>query len=185
MATPRRAIAFLRAVNVGGRIVTMAELKRIAMQLGLEDVSTFIASGNLVFSRPAGTTVAVETRLESALERDLGYAVATMVRSDEEVGMIASDPPFSSDERGSSSLYVGLIKRVPPAAAAARALTLQTDVDMLRIRRREIYWLARKNVAGASVSGAAIEKALQLPVTFRNINTLRRLAANYPTRARG
>ncbi len=44
-----RYVAFLRAVNVGGRIVKMDELRRLFAGAGFADVETFIASGNVIF----------------------------------------------------------------------------------------------------------------------------------------
>lgn len=41
-----RDIALLRAVNVGGRTVTMKELREVAGDLGHTNVRTLIASGN-------------------------------------------------------------------------------------------------------------------------------------------
>jgi uncharacterized protein (DUF1697 family) len=79
-------------------------------------------------------------------------------------------------------LYVGLMKHEASAAAIKAARSLQTDIDELHVHGREVYWLARKNIAEATITGAGIEKALQTLVTFRNINTLRRLSARYPAR---
>jgi uncharacterized protein (DUF1697 family) len=49
----RRYIGFLRAINVGGRVVKMATLKQIFVNLKLAEVETFIASGNVIFTSPA------------------------------------------------------------------------------------------------------------------------------------
>ena len=45
-----RYVAFLRAINVGGHIVKMDALKKSFVRLGFDDVDTFIASGNVLFS---------------------------------------------------------------------------------------------------------------------------------------
>ena len=43
-----RYIVFLRAINVGGHVVTMAELKKIFVSMGFKSAETFIASGNVI-----------------------------------------------------------------------------------------------------------------------------------------
>ena len=48
-----RYVAFLRAINVGGHIVKMDQLRKLFTQLGLTDVETFIASGNVLFTSPS------------------------------------------------------------------------------------------------------------------------------------
>ena len=172
-------VAFLRAINVGGRVVKMSELKKVFEQLGLDNVATFIASGNVIFSSRKASA-ALGTHIETGLQRALGYAVATMLRSTTEVAAVAEYEAFSPTALGAASVYVGFMRERPSSAAVRKALALQTDTDELHVKDREVYWLARKNIAEASITGAAIEKALQTPVTFRNINTVRRLAAKYP-----
>ncbi len=49
VAGERRWVAFLRAVNVGDRVVPMAELTSLAEGLGLRGVRTWLRSGNVVF----------------------------------------------------------------------------------------------------------------------------------------
>ncbi len=174
-------VAFLRAVNVGGRIVTMTELKTIFQRLGLSEVSTFIASGNVIFNA-SGAAATLETKIERGLETSLKYAVPTMLRTAAEVAGAAAYEAFPVAALGGASLYVGFMKRAASASAIKAARSLQTNIDELRVHGREVYWLARKSIAESTISGAGIEKALQTPVTFRNINTVRRLAVKYPIR---
>ena len=175
-----RYVAFLRAVNVGGRTVRMVDLKKIFEATGLDDVSTFIASGNVIFRRSGKSASALEQEIESALQNALGYPVATMLRSIGEIAAVAQYDAFPPEALNGAVLYVGFAKTRPTPAAVKKALALQTAADELRMSGREIYWLARKSIADSSISMAALEKALQTPVTFRNINTVRRLAAKYP-----
>jgi uncharacterized protein (DUF1697 family) len=173
-------VAFLRAVNVGGRVVKMTELKKIFESVGVADVSTFIASGNVIFTSPKSAKV-LEPYIEAALQKALGYTVATMLRTSAEVASIGTREAFPSTAIGTGSIFVGLMQDAPPAAAVKKALSLQTAIDELRVDGREVYWLARKNFSEATISGAAIEKALQTPVTFRTVNTIRRLVGKLAT----
>jgi uncharacterized protein (DUF1697 family) len=172
-------VAFLRAVNVGGRVIKMTELKTIFQSLGFDDVSTFIASGNVIFSAK-GATAPLEARVERGLKAALNYAVPTMLRTTADLARAADYDAFPVTAREGASLYVGFMKREAPKPALEAAHTLQTDIDELRVHGREVYWLARRSIAEATITGAAIEKALQTAVTFRNINTVRRLATKYP-----
>ena len=86
-----RHVAFLGGINVGGHRVAMADLKRHVEELGFTDVSTYIASGNVVFST---RTTKLEPLVEAHLEAALGYAVPTFVRRDAEVVALAGASPF-------------------------------------------------------------------------------------------
>lgn len=60
----------------------MARLREILESLGLGDVETFIASGNVIFRSRSARTEVLERRIEEALRKSLGFDVVTIVRSD-------------------------------------------------------------------------------------------------------
>ena len=60
-----KAVAFLRAVNVGGTaMIAMAELKALAEDIGLAEPKTLLQSGNLMFEAGGKTAAAIEKLLE-------------------------------------------------------------------------------------------------------------------------
>ena len=179
MMAETQYVAFLRAINVGGRIVKMTDLKRIFEAIGCSEVSTFIASGNVIFTSKRAVTT-IEHQIEQRLQQSLGYPVTTVVRTTAEVARVAAHAAFAAADIAEASIYVGFMRHEPSLPGVARAMSLQTTTDLLHVHGREIYWLARKNIAAATITGAAIEKALETAVTLRNINTVRRLAAKYP-----
>src|SRR5687768_17740812 len=75
-----RAVALLRAVNVGGRKLAMAALREACADLGWEDVATYIQSGNLVFLAK-GRPAALETALEQSIGENFGLEVPVIVRT--------------------------------------------------------------------------------------------------------
>ena len=74
--------AFLRAANVGGRVVKMAHLKCIFESVGLVDVSTFLTSGNVVFATKSTAVPTLCRKVEAALNTALGYDVLVFIRTD-------------------------------------------------------------------------------------------------------
>ena len=62
-----RLFAFLRAINVGGHTVTMDTLRGLFEGLGLDDVETFIASGNVIFTSPSKSIATLEPQIEARL----------------------------------------------------------------------------------------------------------------------
>ena len=173
-----RYIAFLRAINVGGHVVKMQLLKELFERLGFADVETFIASGNVIFQSPA-KSAAIEEKIERLLEKELGYAVQTFVRSDAEVARIAAFEPYD-EVSGGSTLYIGFLKARPDRAAEERLLAAQTERDDFRLDERELYWRCRGPSSESTFSGQKLEKTLGMATTLRNANTVRRLAAKYP-----
>ena len=170
-------IAFLRAINVGGRTVKMERLRDLFMALGYADVATFIASGNVVFRSPTEDTRALEQQIEAHLAASLGYEVATFVRTASEVVDIAAYQPFPGDEIESNTLYIGFLQTPPDDQALVKLAALRTPLDEFHVRGRELYWLCRTTISQSKVSGAQIERALGMPTTLRNVTTVRKLAA--------
>ncbi|RYJ00184.1 MAG: DUF1697 domain-containing protein, partial [Actinomycetales bacterium] len=99
-----RRIVLIRAVNVGGAKLPMAELREIAESLGASDVSTYIASGNLLCTPPSDTA-AFDRALEKAIEDRYGYFREVISRSVEELRDALAAHPFDVVEAKFSYVY--------------------------------------------------------------------------------
>lgn len=177
-----RYIAFLRAINVGGRRVKMDRLRAAFEDLGLANVATFIASGNVIFDAETADFQALTQQIEAHLHDQLGYEVDTFLRSPQDLAAIAAAQPFGNItlERGKASLFIAFLGQPLSADAFDRVLTHRTDADDFYTKGIELYWLRLGNQRDAAFSGKVLEKAIHAPATLRNINTVRRLAAKYP-----
>ena len=176
-----RYVAFLRAINVGGHTVAMADLRRLFEEVGCSEVESVIASGNIVFGSAAKSPASLESRIAAHLETSLGYAVATFLRTPAELQTIASHTPFPRKELEAAghSLYVGFHGSVAEAGARRRVLALASSFDDFNLRGREIYWLCRGRSSDSKVYGGALEKALGQAATIRNATTIRKIATKY------
>jgi uncharacterized protein (DUF1697 family) len=178
--TPRgatnRYVAFLRAINVGGRFVKMDRLRAEFEALRFRDVTTFIASGNVLFRAPAtADPTAVEDAIERRLKKTLGYEVATFVRTPAELAALVRDEPWPERD-ATATLWTGFVKSAISDDVRDKLRALCSDVEDVDARGREVYWLRRKLEMAALRTGARIDRALGAPVTFRNVTTVRKLA---------
>mgnify|MGYP000878565596 FL=1 len=172
-----RVIALLRAINVGGHTVKMDALRGHFTDLGLANVATHIASGNVLFDAQTADA-ALEGRIEAHLRAALGYEVATFLRTDAEIAAIAAHQPFDAAETVAAfALMVAFLKVPPGAAETARLLAYRRASDDFIVHGREVYWLRRAQLSETNFSGATLERALSAPATIRNITTARKLAA--------
>ena len=174
-----RYVAFLRAVNVGGRIVKMDRLRAIFESLGLADVETFIASGNVIFRSPSAKPKALETKIERQLGQALGFDVSTLIRSTSELSGIVSLDAFPGAVKPTSSLYIGLLKSAPDEVVRQRVLAFRTPTNEFRVEGRELYWLCHTKSMDSIISFGRLEKTVGVPATFRNVTTIRKLAEKY------
>jgi uncharacterized protein (DUF1697 family) len=177
-----RYAAFLRAINVGGHVVKMDQLRKHFEAAGFREVATVIASGNVVFESSKKSGDGIERAIASHLEKALGYPVATFVRSMTELAAIAERAPFGRapvDAPSPASVLIGFL-RTPTSRDAGRQLAaLSNNTDTLVAVGREVFWFARKGIAESTISYSVVEKLLGTEATFRNVNTVRRMAAKY------
>ena len=179
----RRLFAFLRAINVGGRNVAMAELRRVFEDLGLKEVETFIASGNVVFNSDGTDLRALELLLEDRLRWSLGYEVSTFIRTEEELAAIAKYEPFrKSHLKDAEALNVGFLVEPPGPATKKLIMAFKSQIDDFHVCGREVYWLAQTKQSDSKFNNVRFEKMLNARATWRGINTVRRLAAKYISR---
>ncbi len=182
MTALQRSIAFLRAINVGGHTVKMADLRTIFEALGFTNVATFIASGNVIFDSAPDATHTLAMQIERHLQQSLGYAVATFICSPSELAAIAAHQAFPSADLAAegASLYIAFLQAPPSSEARHKLLTFRTLVDDFHVHEREVYWLCRIKSSESTFSGALLEKTLGMPATMRNATTVKKLAAKYP-----
>jgi len=86
-----RYVAFLRGMNLGGRRIKNEELRRHFEETGFEEVATYRASGNVIFSTSSREAEGkLAERMEAELDERLGYDVPVFLRSIDEVAAIAA-----------------------------------------------------------------------------------------------
>jgi uncharacterized protein (DUF1697 family) len=116
-----RMVALLRAVNVGGRKLPMAELRTLCTELGWTDVATYIQSGNVVFTAP-GKPEAIEAMLEKAIEKKFGMDVPVIVRSKAQWADYPDLNPFPAVAGDEPNRLMLLLSKRPPAKDAAATI---------------------------------------------------------------
>jgi uncharacterized protein (DUF1697 family) len=176
-----RYVAFLRAVNVGGRIVKMDRLRDLFASMGFGGVETFIASGNVIFDARADAED-LEQRIAASLRQALGFEVGTVIRTSADVDRIARHSPFPDAELGTpgTSLHVGFMARAFTPKSRTAAMSFVPPGDAFHLHKSELYWLTRTGVGKSEFSLTRLEKALGYIGTFRNMTTVRKLAEKYP-----
>jgi uncharacterized protein (DUF1697 family) len=179
-SSSKQKVAFLRAINVGGRRLKMDALKSHFEDIALKDVETFIASGNVIFTGGGSDTGRLERKIEKALKDVLGFEVATFVRTLPELEKLTKKKPFPRAKQDQlDKLQVGFIAKPASAKARSDITALSNDNDLVTVQGKEVFWLALGGVGRSKVGGAAIEKALGQPTTMRGMKTVHKILTKY------
>ena len=159
-------VALLRAVNVGGQLLKMDDLKRIASELGLGSPRTFIASGNLLFTSDK-TEQALKAEMEAAIAGHMGKPIGVMMRSAAEMAGVAAANPFAGEP---GNRVVAIFLDQAPSTDTAKEAKNVAD-ERVALGRREIY---------VHYPGGQGQSKLRIPAaaagTARNMNTVAKLA---------
>jgi len=174
--TPPR-IALIRAVNVGGRAMPMAELRAMVTHLGFTGVHTLLQSGNLVF-RGDGSDAAVETAFETASEQRFGYHADYFVRTLGEWDEIIAANPYTDEARNDPARLVVVTLKSKIADGAIEALRgAIKGREYAEARGRCAYIVYPDGQGDSKLTNSVIERALGVRGTARNWNTALKLSA--------
>lgn len=170
----RKHVAFLRGINVGGHRVKMDRLRGLFEDLDLADVATVLASGNVIFSAATREAETLRARIEGHLGGELGYEVPTFLRTPAELGTIAS-----VEAPAERSHYVMLLHDPVPETVRSAFAELCSETDAFAFEGREIHWFIDGKMSESPLFGdSRLDRATgQIPMTMRNLNTIRRLLA--------
>lgn len=171
-----RYAALLRAVNVGGRMLPMAELKAVAAALGYREGRTLLASGNIIFDASDDART-VERALEAALADRFGFKSEVFALDAADLARIVAANPFGDAARERpSKLQVHVLAAPLPPGVLDAVRAANPGSERMEAHGRALY-VDYIDGVGLSKVPAAMKKA-KMPVnTARNWNTIVKLDA--------
>jgi uncharacterized protein (DUF1697 family) len=172
-------IAFLRAINVGGRAYPMAELRSVLTEAGYDGVETHIQTGNVRLTTSMRSRTRLEAALEALLEADRGFPVRVVAVTPEELTQVAAEArDLAEASPAAYGQYVSLLKEAPDATVAAALEGLSRDGERVVVRGRAVYLLYDIPYHLAKTSNAAVEKVVGV-ATNRNVKVIHALAEKW------
>lgn len=172
-------VGLLRAVNLAGHNrVAMADLQKLLVGLGMQDVRTLLQSGNVVFRSEISSTTKLERLLEESAEKRLGLETAFMVRSAKELKAAVADNPFREEaERDPSHLLLLFLKSPVERAAVTALQNAIKGREVVKAKGQHAYVVYPDGIGESRLTSALIEGKLGTRATGRNWNTVLKLRA--------
>ena len=173
-------VALLRAVNVGGTgKIAMSEFRKLLEGLRFNNVQTYIQSGNAVFDAP-GSAARVGAAIAAGLEKLMGAPVDVILRTHDQLTSIIAANPFAAEAAADGArVHVGFLSG-PASAAAGPALNAIQEKyparrDRYHLAADHIYFHFPDGAGETKFSGKSLDKAIGVPATGRNWNTVLKL----------
>jgi uncharacterized protein (DUF1697 family) len=181
-------VALLRGINVGGRNkVPMADLREVVTSLGHTEVSTYIQSGNVLFSTAEEDNAALAAALESAIEDRFGIWSSVVVLTRDELAQVLAANPYP-DEPNPKMVHVVFLNAEPPGDLLARISAAESAVAAKGSRdtvqgKGQVLFLHTPDGFGRSELAQAVFKVITPPAkgkhplaaTARNLATATKL----------
>jgi uncharacterized protein (DUF1697 family) len=171
-------VALLRAVNVGGRAVPMADLRAMLAGAGFDDVRTLLQSGNAVFRSTARSATRIEETLAAEAAHALGLQTEFFVRSAAEWQAVVDAKPFLAEAKNDPARLVVVALKAEPAettVAALRAAIVGRETVAAGAKHAYVYYPDGQGESKLTLK--VIERRLGVSGTARNWNTVLKLAA--------
>lgn len=177
-----RYIALLRGINVGGHNkIKMAELKSSLERLGLQNIKTYIQSGNIFFESRELEEI-LQKKIHYKMEEEFGISCTVIIRTANELHEIVNGLPFNDQDisRATASakgecLHVAMLPVAPSLVNCDKLLAYTNDKEHCVIRGRDVYLLFHDSIRNSKLNNNL--KKLEVPATVRNWKTLSRLSS--------
>ncbi|MEP3838074.1 MAG: DUF1697 domain-containing protein [Algibacter sp.] len=167
-------IALLRGINVSGKkIIPMAALRDLLLKNGLENVQTYIQSGNVVFQSSEDIKKTLETTIHNAIQSQFGFEVPVLIITPKELQYVFDKCPFPEEEKVNS--YFMLPYNKPNETLVEEVSKLSYPNETFTITDNAIYFHSWVGYGKAKCSNNFFERKLKITATARNYKTIVKL----------
>ena len=165
-------IAFLRAINLGGRnTLPMRELATALEKVGLGRVKTYIQSGNVIFRASGTKAAALAEKISAAVEESHGFRPRVIVLSVDEVARAADANPFKKGEAEPRSLQLYFLAESPEDPDLKSLDRFKTTREAFALEGN-VFYLYAPDGLGRSRLAKRVERHLGVEATVRNWRTV-------------
>lgn len=171
-------ISLLRGINVGGKhIVKMKDLKNLYINLGFENIVTYIQSGNVIFETDNTNANTLILNIEKHIEEQYQFKVPVQLRTNVQFKKIIENCPleeFNVEENG-SKLSVVFLSSNPSVENVKKVMEFVVDPEELFVKGRELYLYCPGGFHKTKLNNSLLERNLNVRTTARNWKTVCKL----------
>lgn len=171
-------VTLLRGINVSGqKPIKMVDLCKLYQSLGFDNVTSYIQSGNVIFSSKKNGPVRIKESIEKLINKQFDFDVPVEIRTNFELKNVIENFPYNrldADEDGTKYLVAFLSK--DPGKVSANDIKKHVFLpERLTVIGREVYLHCPMGSGKSKLSNSFIEKKLGVDATTRNWKTVKKL----------
>ena len=170
-------ILLLRGINVGGhRKIKMAEFKTELQKIEMQEVKTYIQSGNIVFKYGKVAESTLTTVIEGLILKKYGFEVSALVLTAENFADIFNNNPYLPErENEIEKLYCTLLYEIPEPFKIKTLEMVEASGDKFIIAGTCLYFYYENGYGKSKLNNPVVESKLKVKATTRNWKTMTKL----------
>lgn len=171
-------IALLRGINVSGqKKINMADLVNHCQDVGYEEVSTYIQSGNVCFKSTSIDEVELASLLQVKIKREYGFDVPVLVIKSEHLNLIFNKLPFENIDIANegNKVLITFLDALPVPDDVSHLFSYVKAPEQLVADQQVIYLHCPNGYGKTKLSNNFIESKLKVTATTRNLKTIAKL----------
>ena len=171
-------ISLLRGINVSGQNkILMADLKALYQDLGFQNVTTYIQSGNVVFTHHSPlSNQELAKEIENAIQQKYNFLVPVIIRKAAELSQIVAANPFVADDTiDVERLHVTFLAEQPQTGNLEKLNTYNSPPDRFVVVGQEVFLYIPERYGDTKLSNSFFENKLKVSATTRNWKTIMQL----------
>jgi len=170
-------IALFRGINIGGNnIISMKSLATILENLDLQNVKTYIQSGNVVFQSRGKNSSRLSSKISAEIKKSQGFEPKVLLLELEEMGKAVESNPFPEAELRPETLHVIFLASVPVNPDLKKLESLKIKSERFELKGK-VFYLHAPDGVGRSKLAANVERLLGVSMTGRNWRTVCKIMA--------
>jgi len=172
----KKFIALLRGINVSGqKKIKMSDLKTLFEEDGFQNVTTYIQSGNVIFSAKEKTPAKLEERISLCIKKQFGFDVKVIVITPGEIENTLKNNPFIKKKKDFDKLYVIFLSTVPSPVNIEKLNESDFSPEEYIINGKCIYLFVPNGYGKAKLNNNFFENKLKVSGSTRNWKTVNQL----------
>jgi uncharacterized protein (DUF1697 family) len=171
-------VAFLRGINVGGRIVKKEVLQQAFTALEFQNVATYKQSGNVIFETESANFEELQKKIAENLRIKLCYDVIVLLRTMEQLKTILEKKTFEGQNPEGTSFLVTFLHTKTDFPVELPATIHKSTAQIIAANGSEVFSVTHGGGEGA-LPNPFIESKLKLKTTTRNLNIIREIVEKF------
>ena len=171
-------VALLRGINVGGnKKVQMSDLKKAFMKIGLRNIKTILASGNLIFESEIESIDKLIIEISEMLENTFKFPIRIMILKFPDFEKLIALNPFKAIKvTQQTRLYTTFLSEKHENKLGVNYISHDKSFKIISVTKNAVFSVLDLSISNTPEAMNALEKIYGQNITTRNWNTVLKIA---------